>query len=601
MAMVTSDLALETVLDAVSRQMVEAVKADLCIISRWHQDTGQLRTMQCYTRPGVNRPEREVRPLDNLLLPRSVLEVQATTLLEVHDDIPQAELAWIKELNVEVLLLIPLIYRRQTIGLVEIGRIQATGELTRHELRLAETMTAQAAVAIEHARLYDETIHRLAEAKVLQEVMVAAASSLDFDQVLSGTISALHRTLGIERLGFFLPTADGNNVVPHPATIGFDLNRDVHIQMDGSAAGWVIRNRKPLLSHDVRQASHYYELASDTLSQLCVPVMLNDRVAAVLKAESSHLNAFDQDDLRLFVAIAAELGVALENARLFEEIRAAEANYRDLFDNANDFIFILDSNLRVSSVNKVTLKSIGSRANEVIGAHLTKFIKSNHIPKLYKLLKERLVSPETPATFELPILGKDGREIRLEITMRIQRQGRKPVGIHCIARDITQRRELERQLQQTEKLSTTGKLVAGVAHELNNPLTSIIGYATMLQKSDLPPVHQEDLDVIFRQAQRARVIVRDLLKFARKFDLETVPVDVNQVIETSLSLMKSQLQNHRVEAITRLDSDLPQTMVDPHQLEQVFVNLIINAVQTLNTIEGPRQLTIEHYPPKLCR
>jgi two-component system NtrC family sensor kinase len=521
-----------------------------------------------------------------------VLEVQATTILEAGlTDLPQKELAWINDLQMEVLLFVPLIFRRQTIGLVEIGYQDADKNISRHELRLAETMTAQAAVTIEHARLYNETIRRLAEAKVLQEVMVAAASTLDFDQVLTGTINALHRTLGIERLAVVLPTADGT-LMAHPPTIGFDLPEDTVIKLEGTAAGWVFKNRKPLLLPDVHEAEHYYELVPDTRSQLCVPVILQEDVVAVLSAESSRVNAFTQHDVTLFVAIAAELTVALENARLFAEIRTAEANYRDLFDNANDFIFILDGDFKVESVNKITLKTIGYEANEVIGAHITKFASPDNMPRLYRLLKKQLQSPKTPAVFELAVTSKDDREILLEITMRIRRQDRKPIGLHCIARNITQRRELERQLRQTEKLSTTGKLVAGVAHELNNPLTSIIGYATMLQRSDLPESYQEDLEVIFRQAQRARIIVRDLLTFARKFDLETVPIDINNIITGSLSLMKTQLQKHAINVVTSLDPNLPKTLVDSQQIEQVFVNLIINATQVLNTVDGPRQITI---------
>ena len=176
--------------------------------------------------------------------------------------------------------------------------------------------------------------------------------------------------------------------------------------------------------------------------------------------------------------------------------------------------------------------------------------------------------------------------------MRIQRSGRKPVGIHCIARDITQRRELERQLQQTERLSATGKLVAGVAHELNNPLTSIIGYSALLQKSDLPPLYQEDVNVIFRQARRAQAIVKDLLTFARKFDPDAVPINVNEIIKTSLSLLKSELEAHTVEVTTHLAADVPSTLGDPHQLEQVLVNLMINAIQTLDGQSEPRRLTV---------
>jgi two-component system NtrC family sensor kinase len=594
MTIVTSDLALETVLDAVSRQVAEALNADLCIISDWQQPQDQLCTMQCYVGPGAIRPEEEIRSLATLPLFRSVLVSQNPRLIEADmPDLSPDALSWLKSLNVRDLLAIPLIYRRRTIGLVEIGRMETTDPLSHNELRLAQTMTAQAAVVIEHARLYDEAVHRLAEAKVLQEVMVAAASSLDFNQVLSGTIKALHRTLGIERLGFFLPLKDRNTIAPHPATIGFSLDREVQIPVDGSAAGWVIRNSKPLLLPDVRKSAHYYELAADTCSELCVPVILKGQVAAVLNAESSRLNAFDSDDLRFFMAIAAELAVALENADLFEEIRTAEANYRDLFDNANDFILTLDDNFKISSANKMALKSTGYQLDEVIGIHVTNFVKPSHYPVLYQLLKLRLASSASTSTFELPIIAKNGDEILLELTFRVRRDERRLASIHCIGRDITHRRQLEQQLQQTEKLSAIGKLVAGVAHELNNPLTSIIGYANMLQRGNIPTAYRDDLDVIARQAQRARVIVRDLLTFARKFDLETEPVDLNDIIHSSLLASKPELQAQGIQVIADLDFSLPQTMADPHQLEQVFINLISNAIQALKGINGARRLTIE--------
>jgi two-component system NtrC family sensor kinase len=770
MAIVTSDLALDTVLDAVSRQMVEALKADLCLISRWPPQKDQLDVMQSYIGPDAKRQSPLVRPLDNPSIPISILESQKSALLETNNPhLSAEELNWLEQLGVQVLFLIPLIYRRQTIGLVEIGRLCNEGPVKPNELRLAETMAAQAAVAIEHARLYDEATRRLAEAKVLQEVMVAAASTLDFDQVLSGTIKALHRTLGIERLGFFLPSEDGSHIISHPATIGFHLeNGPLHIPMDGSAVGWVIRNGKPALLPNVKEFSHYYELAADTQSEMCVPVLLNNQVAAVLNAESSRLNAFDPEDLRLFRAIAAELAVALENAqlfetehrlvrqqqalmdvfadlsaelkpeilfqriieraievipnadagslivpkddvfvyaaavaldmrhlqnltfdredflkyqpgsqkverlsqqellelsqkifplafdqyaeatrihevksalrailragedilgsinidsrstlnafteedeqtlllfagqaaiaiqnaRLFEEIRAAEANYRDLFDNANDFIFTLDSNFRISSANKAILEATGYQLHEIIRMRITNFIEPEQRDRLFKLFKARLASPQAAATFELPVRGKGARKALLEITFRVRRLGQRPVSIHCIARDITQRRELEQQLRQTEKLSTIGKLVAGVAHELNNPLTSIIGYASLLRENDRLQPYQGDLEIIFHQADRARIIVKDLLTFARKFDLDTKPVDINQVLQTSLTLTRPVLQSQNIQVTTSLDFSIPLTLADPHQLEQVFVNLITNAAQALATVTRPRQLTI---------
>ncbi|HMQ51674.1 MAG TPA: GAF domain-containing protein [Anaerolineae bacterium] len=669
----------------------------------------------------------------------------------------------------ESILCVPMKAQGHIIGCIELMNLHQRF-LNEAGVKLLSVIADHAALAIENARL-------LAEAKVLQEVMVAAASTLDFDKVLSGTIEALHRTLGVERLGFFLPPENGEAVVPHPATIGFEFsNGSLPIPLDRSAIGWVIQHGKSLLIPDVRQFSPYYELSSETQSELCVPVVLNGKVAAVLNAESSQLSAFSQEDLRLFIAIAAELAVALENAqlfekehqlvrqqqalmdifgdliaerepatlfqriieraievipnadagslvipsgeifvfgaavgfdldqlksisfsrenflqhlpgpnkvqrlshqavvelgqkvipdefdkyaqvgrlseikatlrsmlrigdtalgslnvdslskanafteedeqtlllfasqasiaiqnaRLFEEIRTAEAKYRDLFDNANDLILTLDSNFRISSANKVVPRTTGYRLEEIIGTHFSEFVTVEQRSKLYRLLKTRLGPAKAPATFEITVQGKDGRETVLEVTLRVQRIGRRPVAVQCIARDITQRLELEQQLRQTEKLSTIGKLVAGVAHELNNPLTSIIGYSDLLQEDDLHPRHKEDLEIIFRQADRARIIVKDLLTFARKIELETRPVDLNEVINSSLRLTKSDLQSHQIQVTTSLDFGLPLTMADPHQLELVFVNLITNAIQSLMAVEGPRGLSItSHYQDEI--
>jgi two-component system NtrC family sensor kinase len=595
MAIVTSDLALETVLDAVSRQIVEALKADLCLISHWNRDENHLSTMQSYAGPGVKRISLPVRSLGQDSFPRSVLTSQEPAILTANStELSPKQLAWLEPLKVQSLFMMPLIYRRQTIGLVELGRMRADQPLSHSEVRLLETMTAQAAVAIEHARLYDEATRRLAEAKVLQEVMVAAASSLDFDRVLSGTISALHRTMGFEGLGFFLPSTEGDRAVAHPATIDFQCEDGLtKIPMEGTIVGWVIRHGKPLLLTNASEIRAYERANTQTQAQICVPVTLNGQVVAVLNAESSRPHAFDAENLRLFKAIAAELAVALENARLFAESRAAEANYHDLFENANDFIFTVNSRLCLSSANKAVLKATDFQLHEIIGMRATQFVKPQQIPQLFRILKERLASGESPATFELPVCGKNGQESLLEITLRVRREGRRPVSLHCIARDITHRRELEQQLQQTEKLSAIGKLVAGVAHELNNPLTTIIGYSSLLQQHDLPLAYRSDMDVIFRQAQRARLIVRDLLTFARKFELETKLVDLNEIITSSLALMKSQLQSSGIQVRTSLDFGLPMTMADAHQLEQAFINLITNAIQALNSKPASRQLTLE--------
>lgn len=594
MALHTSDLSLDTVLDAVSRQMIETLAADACTISRWDRTTGQIYILQRYSNatPGLSTGfERIVSPSATQM---EVLTSQVSQFVRVKDArLSAAEKQWVARYGIQSVFVVPLVYRRQTIGLVEIGRSHPTGAIHPNELRLAETMAMQAAVAIEHARLYNEATRHLARTKILQEVMLAAASSLDFDQVLSGAITALHRTLGVEKLGFFLTAPNKKEMRAHPTTIGYlPGSTELNVPIAGSAVGWVQRSGQPLLLPDTKKSKRFKYHAANTRSEVSVPVVRQGQVVAVLNAQSPQPNTFGPEELRLFSTIAAQLSIVLENSRLFEEMRAAEASYRDLFDNAYDLIFTLDNHFRVTSANKMALQATGYQLHEAIGMHATQFIHPRQTPELFSLLKTQLSITGIPSTFQLVILTKTGQEMVLEVTMRIRRAGSRATSLHFIARDITRRHELELRLRRHEKLSTIGQLVAGVAHELNNPLTSIIGYASLLQQSDLPQPYRQDLEIIFRQAERASLIVKDLLTFARNIELETAPTNLNQTISSSLRLMTPELKKFKIQVTTELDPELPQTMADRHQLEQVFVNLLTNSIQALDGIRGPRRINI---------
>ncbi|MDR5682700.1 MAG: ATP-binding protein [Armatimonadota bacterium] len=145
-----------------------------------------------------------------------------------------------------------------------------------------------------------------------------------------------------------------------------------------------------------------------------------------------------------------------------------------------------------------------------------------------------------------------------------------------------QLREAQAQLVQSEKLSAMGELVAGVAHELNNPLTSILGYAQLLEgESDLPPKIHRNLTVIVQEADRARRIVQNLLTFARQQPRAWDLVDVNAAVEQALALQRYEVVREGIEVVTRLAPDLPPVRGDLHQLQQVFLNIVNNAIHAM--------------------
>ncbi|MCD6506754.1 response regulator [Candidatus Poribacteria bacterium] len=152
-----------------------------------------------------------------------------------------------------------------------------------------------------------------------------------------------------------------------------------------------------------------------------------------------------------------------------------------------------------------------------------------------------------------------------------------------LRKSLEELREMQEKLIQTEKLSAIGKLVAGVAHEINNPLTGIVGYAQILlgKKEDLDPLVRKGLEVIYEEAQRAARIVQNLLQFARKHPPRRSYISINSVIEKTIELKEYELRVNNIHLSLDLAPNLPMTMADPHQLQQVFINIITNAQQAI--------------------
>jgi signal transduction histidine kinase len=149
-------------------------------------------------------------------------------------------------------------------------------------------------------------------------------------------------------------------------------------------------------------------------------------------------------------------------------------------------------------------------------------------------------------------------------------------GTVLVARDVTQQKRIEEQLILTDRLASIGELSSGIAHELNNPLTSVIGFSQLLMEGDAPENIKKDLGIVYSEAQRAAVIVKNLLTFARKHAPVKQLSQVNTVIEDVLRLRAYEQKVNNIEVETRLAPGLPEIMIDHFQMQQVFLNIMVN-------------------------
>jgi signal transduction histidine kinase/ActR/RegA family two-component response regulator len=192
---------------------------------------------------------------------------------------------------------------------------------------------------------------------------------------------------------------------------------------------------------------------------------------------------------------------------------------------------------------------------------------------------------------ELEVLRPERRVLE-RIARPVRESNGAVVGWLELYTDVTGARQDHAKMLQTEKMAALGHLVSGIAHELNNPLTTIMGYTQLLLAHGLDAGQLAEARNVYQEAERARRIVKNLLYFARENQPERTRVDLNEVIERALALRSYELRLENIAVICELAADLPPTMADPFQLQQVILNLLVNAEQALLEARGQGQVQI---------
>jgi len=315
---------------------------------------------------------------------------------------------------------------------------------------------------------------------------------------------------------------------------------------------------------------------------------------------------------------ANQVAHAIEEKKLDSEVKKSTRKYRTLVETMNDGLVVMDMGERITLVNPTLCKLVGYRVEELIGSSLYTFLSDASRALVESKKDERRLGIKS--RYEVELVSKDGVAIPVLMSGAPLYEANRLVGSFAVASDLREQKKAEaefrkmhgeivdankklqdsmerlettqEQLVQAEKLSAIGELVSGVAHELNNPLTGVIGYAQLLLgRQDAEPLKKQ-LDTIYKEAIRCQRIVQNLLTFARKHKSEMRAVDINEIVEATLELRGYQLRVDNIQVETRLAPDLPKTMADYHQMQQVFINIINNAHQAMVEHQGKGRLLI---------
>jgi PAS domain S-box-containing protein len=472
----------------------------------------------------------------------------------------------------------PLTYHDRTVGVMQVLSYK-TNAYDAHDLDLIMLIARQAAVAIENARLFDSqrSEQRQTEAAAeiarvaLRKVTVAEASH-HILEILADVVPSSGKAIGI--------------ISPDRETVVCVAACGTCAQMEGlmdpveqSSVRAALAREEPTFVENLRENAHNQEHVPEEAA-ITIPLIASNRRLGVLvvTSETPQLQTGPHVDalLRLAPAIALAIDVLL----LSEDEQRTHARERTLaaaLATMDQPVLILGVDAKVQYANGAATREYGYEANEIAGLSVDDFVVAS------AQLSPRQTIPAIPA--DIPLWTgehihrrKDGTEFPAAVTLSHIRDGSDNiVGLVIGIRNLTEERKVADHLGRTEKLAAIGELVAGVAHELNNPLTGISTFAQLLLEDELQGEQFESVSLIKREADRAIGVIRDLLLFARKTDARDVQVDVNTIVKHTVRLRALASRSSGIEVHMRLDESNPLVRGDEQKLQQVLLNLLVNA------------------------
>ncbi|HKX01612.1 MAG TPA: PAS domain S-box protein [Methylomirabilota bacterium] len=324
-------------------------------------------------------------------------------------------------------------------------------------------------------------------------------------------------------------------------------------------------------------------------SVLAMPLKAGDRVIGVLGLGDAPGRTYTEDELALLAAFVGQGAVALENSALYRESRDARDFLQSIADHSPDAIVTADEHGKITYFSRGAEAMFGCRAGEMIGESVANIYPGGL--EEARAIRRRLAAEGPLRSYETGFLARDGRRVEVSASIAMLRDAAgAEVGTLGVLKDIEERRRLEEQLRQSQKMDAIGRLAGGIAHDFNNLLTVIAGRAQMILSRIRPEeaIHR-DATLVRTTADRAAALTQQLLAFSRKQVLQPQVLNLNRVV-TGMQPMLARLIGEDIELSVVPAEGLGRTKADPGQLEQVIVNLVVNARDAMP--EGGR-LTIE--------
>ena len=537
---------------------------------------------------------------------------------------------------------LPLTVRGRSLGAMTARHVLPPGAKADEE-QLLNIVANQVAIAVENARLYDGVVRRAAEQQSLVEAGHLLASTLRLTAVLQRFTELVRSRISLDVVRIWLQEAPGEYRLHAQAGLAEQPDDGRRRFEPGEGiVGWVMEHLAPIvipdLQVDPRLKERDWARAEGLMSLVGVPLLLEDTPVGVLVGVSRQRREFGAEEVALVQALATSAAVAIRNARLYEETQVRLRHTETLVSVSQAIGGTLELSEVLRRATREMVRALGGDMGvawllapdrthfvPLVGYHIPKDVLGTPLAARLKIdaavitelrkVKGAIASSDSqaeawsgmPAAQTVPhrsmliqpihwkeeLIGgfsvlwlKDVHrftpdELRLAEGIALQsalaiENSRLYEGVK---QQMVELKQTQAQLVQSTKLAAIGELAANIAHEINNPLTTVLGFASFIaERLSAEDPMREELGLIQEEASRARDIVRDLLQFSRQRDFRPEPTDVNTVLEQVVAMVRRQGALNTLTVSEAYAPDLPMVEMDVPRIKQVFLNIINNAV-----------------------
>lgn len=442
---------------------------------------------------------------------------------------------------------------------------------------------------VELKKRSQEVLKQNSRLKILHQLARDINIDMSIADIIERTFSWLPQTLTCDVLGL---VALKNNGLFLKAIMPRDLYRIETFPAD-SPAGEVIRRKQagvfPLEPDDASHVRIDPSRSEPLRTVASAPIFRRDEVIGALFVASCDVDAYDESDLNFVEHLADQLSISIQNYRLYKQVSRSKDEWEATFKAVTDPIFLVDTDFNVllhngrlppemqafwdQAASRKCFAKLHGRANPCPQCPISEVQRSG-LPVYQRM------QTESGLVLDLsyyPVLTKD-KELS---------------AVTIILKDVTEKIKMEGQLVQSAKLAALGEMAAGVAHELNSPMTVIIGTAQLVAREMQEECHPEwvgELDDIVNSGLRCKRIIQNLLTFSRQDQQPATEIDLNAEVLRVLGMIKYQINRSQITIVEQLATDVPSLTANGPQIQQVLTNLLINARDALEGVEQQEKI-----------